>query len=190
MYYVVTLPSALHDLQQAGQWTIGEPFQANPRSSFCADRRKNFVRGPFHSSEPLHVTAALLSLLIEWFHRESIPRLRLLITASSSTSQRHAPSSFAPLSNATANTRPSSPHVTPCLSLCDKWTTLFHHRSPPELHLTLEIDTRVPIISLLPCWSDHHQFLLAAMNSNPNGSTSSPSRILHDVPLVHTRSGS
>ena len=156
----------------------------------CADRCKKFVRGPFLPPEPLHVTDALFSLLIEWFHRESIPRLRLLITASSSTSQRHAPSSFAPLSNATANTRPSSPHVTPCLSLCHKPTTLFHHRSPPELHLTFEIDARVPFISLLPCWSDHNKILLAAMNSNPNGSTSSPSwGILHDVPLVHTRSG-
>jgi len=122
-----------------------EPLVNHSKQSFCADRRKNSVRGPLNlPSEPLHVTAALLSLLIEWFHRESIPRLRLLITASSSTSQRHAPSSFAPLSNATANTRPSSPHVTPCLSLCDKPTTLFHHRSPPELHLTFEIDTRVP----------------------------------------------
>lgn len=170
-----------------------EPLVNHSKQSsklFLCRSPQEFVRGPFHSPEPLHVTATLLlSLLIEWFHRESVPRLRLLITASWSTPQRRAPSSFAPLSNATANTRPSSPHVTPCLSLCDKPTILFHHRSPPELHLTFEIDTRVPFISLLPCWSDHHKFLLAAMNSNPNGSTSSPSRILHDVPLVHTRSG-
>ena len=159
-----------------------EPFTCIAEPFFvCRSPQRILFQSLF---EPFHVTAIFLEALSALLHlppdRTVSSRIYLkslsLASASlshlrlQSTSQRHAPSSFAPLSTATANTRPSSPHVTPCFL---QQTVSQHHRSPPELHLTFEIGTRVPFISLLLCWSDHRESLLAAMKSNPNGSTSS-----------------